>query len=164
MTALVILLPIVLLVAGFPIVVILLLTTAAALYFFTPVPLAALHQVFFGSLDNFTLLAIPFFVFAGEMMSRGGIAARLVGWTRCMLGRSKASLPMTTVGSMAVFGAISGSAPATIAAVGRITFQPMLNTGYDRKFASGLLTSSGVIDNVIPPSVAIIIYAAIAEQ
>ncbi len=164
MTLLVICLPLALLAAGFPVIVILLVTTAAALALFTPIPLAALHQVFFGSLDNFTLLAIPFFIFTGEMMGRGGIARRLVDWTRCILGRSKASLPLTTVGSMAVFGSISGSAPATIAAVGRITFEPMLKAGYDRRFCAGLMSSSGVIDNVIPPSVAIIIFAAIAEQ
>lgn len=157
------LLPIAMLAFGFPIIVILLVAAGVVITLFTPVPPAALHQVLFGTLDSFTLLAIPFFIFAGEVMSRGGIAARIVDWTRCLFGRSKASLPLTTVGSMAMFGSISGSAPATIAAVGRITLKPMLEAGYDRRFAAGLLTASGVIDNVIPPSVAIIIYAAVAE-
>lgn len=158
------LLPLALLLVGTPITILLLVTTGIALVAYTPIPPLALHQVLFGSLDSFALLAIPFFIFTGEVMSRGGLARRLVDWTRCLLGRSKASLPLTTVGSMAVFGSISGSAPATIAAVGRITFEPMLKAGYNRKFAAGLLTSSGVIDNVIPPSVAIIIYGAVAEQ
>lgn len=163
MTWVLLLLPMAMLAFGFPIVVILLVTSGVLVTLFTPVPPVALHQVLFGTLDSFTLLAIPFFIFAGEVMSRGGIAGRIVDWTRCLFGRSKASLPLTTVGSMAMFGSISGSAPATIAAVGRITLKPMLEAGYDRRFASGLLTASGVIDNVIPPSVAIIIFAAVAE-
>lgn len=157
-------LPIAMLLLGFPILVILLVTAAVALHFFTPIPTLAIHQVMFGTLDSFSLLAIPFFIFAAEMMSRGGIARRLVDWTRCLLGRSKASLPLTTVGSMAMFGSISGSAPATIAAVGRITVEPMLRAGYDRRYVSGLIASEGVIANVIPPSVAIIVYGAVAEQ
>ncbi len=163
MTWVMLLLPLAMLAIGFPVIVILLVSAGVVITLFTPVPPAALHQVLFGSLDSFTLLAIPFFIFTGEVMSRGGLAQRLVDWTRCLFGRSKASLPLTTVGSMTMFGAISGSAPATIAAVGRITLKPMLDAGYDKRFAAGLLTASGVIDNVIPPSVAIIIFAAVAE-
>lgn len=157
------LLPFALLVLGFPIVSTLLITSAIVLYFYFPIPPAALHQVMFGDMDSFVLLAIPFFVFTGEVMGQGGISRRLVFWTQSLFGRTKGSLPMTSVGSCVVFGAISGSAPATIAAVGRITHAPMLKAGYSPRFATGLLTASGLIDNVIPPSVALILYGVIAE-
>lgn len=156
-------LPFVLMVFGFPIVSVLLITSAIVLLAYFPIPPAALHQVMFGDMDSFVLLAIPFFVFTGEVMGQGGISRRLVFWTQSLFGRTKGSLPMTSVGSCVVFGAISGSAPATIAAVGRITHAPMLKAGYDPKFATGLLTASGLIDNVIPPSVALILYGATAE-
>ena len=158
------LLPVVLLVLGFPIFVILLATSAVVIVNFYSIPPTALHQVMFGTLDSSALLAVPFFIFAGEIMGYGGISRRLVAWTKSLLGGTKASLPITTVGTCVVFGAISGSSAATVAAVGRITFKPMVDAGYDVRFASGLLTASGLIDNMIPPAIAMILYAAVAEQ
>lgn len=158
------LVPIVLLFLGFPIFVVLLATAAIAIVIFYSIPLTVLHQVMFGSLDSAALLAVPFFIFAGEIMAAGGISGRLVAWAKSLFGRSKASLPITTVATCVVFGAISGSSAATVAAVGRITFRPMLDAGYDRRFATGLLTASGLIDNMIPPSIAMILYAIVAEQ
>jgi C4-dicarboxylate transporter DctM subunit len=158
------LVPIVLLFLGFPIFVVLLATAAVAIVIFYSIPLTVLHQVMFGSLDSAALLAVPFFIFAGEIMAAGGISGRLVAWAKSLFGRSKASLPITTVATCVVFGAISGSSAATVAAVGRITFRPMLDAGYDRRFATGLLTASGLIDNMIPPSIAMILYAIVAEQ
>jgi C4-dicarboxylate transporter, DctM subunit len=157
-------LPLVLLVLGFPIFVILLATSAIAIVCFYSIPPTALQQVMFGTLDSSALLAVPFFIFAGEIMGFGGISRRLVDWTKSLLGGTKASLPITTVGTCVVFGAISGSSAATVAAVGRITFKPMLDAGYDVRFATGLLTASGLIDNMIPPAIAMILYAAVAEQ
>jgi C4-dicarboxylate transporter DctM subunit len=157
-------LPLVLLVMGFPIFVILLATSAVAIICFYSIPPTALQQVMFGTLDSSALLAVPFFIFAGEIMGFGGISRRLVDWTRSLLGGTKASLPITTVGTCVVFGAISGSSAATVAAVGRITFKPMVDAGYDVRFATGLITASGLIDNMIPPAIAMILYAAVAEQ
>ena len=158
------LLPVVLLVLGFPIFVILLATSAIVIVNFYAIPPTALQQVMFGTLDSSALLAVPFFIFAGEVMGFGGISRRLVDWTKSLLGGTKASLPITTVGTCVVFGAISGSSAATVAAVGRITFKPMVDAGYDVRFATGLLTASGLIDNMIPPAIAMILYAAVAEQ
>ena len=158
------LLPLVLLVLGFPIFVILLATSAVVIVNFYSIPPTALQQVMFGTLDSSALLAVPFFIFAGEIMGYGGISRRLVDWTKSLLGGTKASLPITTVGTCVVFGAISGSSAATVAAVGRITFKPMVDAGYDVRFATGLLTASGLIDNMIPPAIAMILYAAVAEQ
>lgn len=158
------LLPIVLLLLGFPIFVILLATSAVVIINFYAIPPTALHQVMFGTLDSSALLAVPFFVFAGEVMGAGSISRRLVDWTRSLFGGVRASLPITTVATCVVFGAISGSSAATVAAVGRITFKPMVDAGYDRRFATGLLTASGLIDNMIPPAIAMILYAIVAEQ
>ena len=157
-------LPLVLLVLGFPIFVILLASSAIAIVCFYSIPPTALQQVMFGTLDSSALLAVPFFIFAGEIMGFGGVSRRLVDWTKSLLGGTKASLPITTVGTCVVFGAISGSSAATVAAVGRITFKPMVDAGYDVRFATGLLTASGLIDNMIPPAIAMILYAAVAEQ
>ena len=156
--------PIVLLVLGFPIFVILLATAAIVLMIFAPVPPMALHINMFGSVDKFALMAVPFFIFAGEIMGHGGISKRIVAWVLSIIGGVRGSLALTTVGTCTVFGAISGSSPATVAAVGRLLFGPLRNAGYSEKFSSGLLASSGAIAIVIPPSISMILYGASAEQ
>ena len=156
--------PIVLLVLGFPIFVILLATAAIVLMVFAPVPPMALHINMFGSVDKFALMAVPFFIFAGEIMGHGGISKRIVAWVLSIIGGVRGSLALTTVGTCTVFGAISGSSPATVAAVGRLLFGPLRNAGYSEKFSSGLLASSGAIAIVIPPSISMILYGASAEQ
>ncbi|MEQ8966690.1 MAG: TRAP transporter large permease [Azospirillaceae bacterium] len=157
-------LPVVLLAAGFPIFVALLAGAAVALAAFTNVPLAALHQSLFGGVDNYALLAVPFFVFAGELMARGGIAERLVDWVLSLVGHVRGSLGLTTVGTATLMGAISGSSPATVAAVGRALYPTLLEKGYGDRFSLGLITSSGAMAIVIPPSIAMILYGAAAEQ
>jgi C4-dicarboxylate transporter, DctM subunit len=164
MTWIMTLFPTALLLLGLPIYVTLLATCAIVIVFFYSIPATALPQIMFGSLDSSALLAVPFFIFAGEIMGTGGISRRLVNWSKALFGGTKASLPITTITTCVVFGAISGSSAATVASVGRITFQPMLDAGYDRRFAAGLLTASGLIDNMIPPSIAMILFAAVAEQ
>ena len=156
--------PIVLLVLGFPIFVILLATAAIVLMVFAPVPPMAMHINMFGSVDKFALMAVPFFIFAGEIMGHGGISKRIVAWVLSIIGGVRGSLALTTVGTCTVFGAISGSSPATVAAVGRLLFGPLRNAGYSEKFSSGLLASSGAIAIVIPPSISMILYGASAEQ
>lgn len=158
------LLPAALLLVGLPIYITLLATCAIVIVFFYSIPATALPQIMFGSLDNSALLAVPFFILAGEIMGTGGISRRLVEWSRSLFGGTRASLPITTISTCVVFGSISGSSAATVASVGRITYKPMIEAGYDRKFAVGLLTASGLIDNMIPPSIAMILFAAIAEQ
>ena len=111
--------PIVLLVLGFPIFVILLATAAIVLMIFAPVPPMALHINMFGSVDKFALMAVPFFIFAGEIMGHGGISKRIVAWVLSIIGGVRGSLALTTVGTCTVFGAISGSSPATVAAGAR---------------------------------------------
>lgn len=158
------LIPFTLLVLGLPIFLILLVTAIVLLAFFVPVPFTVIPQTMFGSIDKFALLAVPFFIFAGEVMGQGGISDRLIRWVRSMFGGVRGSLALTTVGTCEFFGAISGSSPATVAAVGRIMYPALRNDGYEERFALGLVTSSGAIASIIPPSILMILYGAAAEQ
>jgi C4-dicarboxylate transporter DctM subunit len=128
------------------------------------IPLAVVQQVMFGSIDKFSLLAIPYFIFAGELMARGSMAKRIINWVLAVFGRHHGSVPMATVGASSIFGAVSGSSPATVAAVGRMMFPILRENGYSERFSSGLVTAAGGVAIVIPPSIAMILYAASAEQ
>jgi C4-dicarboxylate transporter DctM subunit len=157
------LLPFALLCLGVPIYLIFLATAIVALWGFG-IPPTMIPQNIFGSIDSFTLLAVPFFIFAGEIMGRGGIAVRLVDWLMKMFGGVRGSLGLVTVASCELFGTMSGSSPATVAAVGRLMYPALLDRGYDEKFALGLVTSTGAIATVIPPSILMILYGASAEE
>ena len=157
-------LPFVLLFAGFPIYLVLLTACAAALLFFMNVPFSVLHQTLFGSIDAFALLAVPFFIYAGELMGRGSVAQRLVDVVQAGVGNVRGSLGVTTVGTSAIFGAISGVSAATVATVGRIMVPAMQRERYPEHFAAGLITAVGAIDIIIPPSVPMIIYGVAAQE
>ncbi len=157
-------LPFAMLIAGMPIFLILLMTAMLALAFLMNVPLAAAPQTMFGSIDKFSLLAVPFFIFAGEIMSHGGVSERLIRWVQSIMGGVRGSVALTTVGTCEVFGAISGSSPATVAAIGKTLYPALRAGGYDEKFSLGLLTSGGAIASIIPPSIMMILYGAAAEQ
>ncbi len=157
------LLPIVLLALGFPLFLILLATSAVVLVFFSDVPATAVHQVMFSSIDKYALLAVPFFIFAGDLMGKGGVSERLLRWVTSMIGGVRGSLPLTALGTTTVFGAISGSTAATVAAVGGLTYQRLRDAGYNEKFSTGLLISGAAIDNLIPPSIGFILYGIAAE-
>ena len=156
--------PIVLLVLGVPIYVCLLAGAVAALLFVTNVPTSVIPQVMFGSIDSFTLLAIPFFLFAGELMGRGAIADRLVRWCMAIFGGLRGSLGLVTISSCVVFGAISGSSAATVASIGRMMYPQLRENGYGERFSLGLITATGAIDILIPPSIMMILYAVSGEQ
>lgn len=158
------LIPFALLTLGLPIFLILLVTAIVLLAFFVNVPFTVIPQMMFGSIDKFALLAVPFFIFAGEVMGQGGISDRLIRWVQSMFGGVRGSLALTTVGTCEFFGAISGSSPATVAAVGRLMYPALRADGYEEKFALGLVTSSGAIASIIPPSILMILYGAAAEQ
>ena len=156
--------PVVLLVCGFPVFIVLLATSAAVILLATSLPLTMMPQVMFGSVDKFILLAVPFFIFAGELMSRGGISKRIVDWVLSLFGGVRGSLGLTTIGTCEFFGTMSGSSPATVAAVGRLLYPSLREHGYDERFSVGLITSSGAIAAVIPPSLVMILYGASAEE
>jgi C4-dicarboxylate transporter DctM subunit len=157
-------LPLLLLLAGFPIFVVLLAGSSVALVFVMKVPLSALHQNLYGAIDAFALLAVPFFIYAGELMGRGSVARRLVEVVQDGVGRVPGSLGVTAVGTSAIFGAISGASAATVATIGRIMVPAMRRGGYPEPFSAGLITAVGAIDIIIPPSIPMIVYAASAQE
>lgn len=164
MTWLIAIAPLLLLALGFPIYVVLLASTSTVALIYMDIPLTLVPQVMFGSLDKFTLLAVPFFIFAGEIMSEGGISRRIVQWLLSMLGALRGGLAFATVGACEFFGAVSGSSPATVAAIGKLMYPALLRGGYTDRFSLGLITSSGAIASVMPPSIVMILYGAAAEQ
>ena len=157
-------LPIILLVMGFPIFVILMVSSVICILFIMDLPITMVQIELVGSVDNYKLIAVPFFIFAGAIMAQGGISRRLVDWVISLMGAIRGSLALTTVGACTIFGAISGSSPATVAAIGGMLFPSLREKGYTEKFASGLLASSGAIAGIIPPSIAMILYGAAAEE
>jgi C4-dicarboxylate transporter DctM subunit len=157
-------LPVVLLTLGFPIFLILLVTAIVAVLTVTDIPTDAIQTYMFGSLDNFPLLAVPFFVLAGEIMAQGGIARRIIAMVMAMVGGVRGSLAVTTVAASELFGAMSHTAVGTVVAMGRMIYPALKEGGYNERFAVGLIASSGAIAVVIPPSIAMILYAVSAEQ
>jgi len=157
-------LPPVLLIAGLPIYLVLLVSAGAAILGFMSVPPTLIPQIMFGGLDKFALLSVPFFIFAGEIMARGGVSRRIVACILSLCGGFKAARPITTIAASEFFGAVSGSSPATVAAMGKLMYPSLREGGYSEKFSLGLLTSAGGIASVMPPSILMILYAASAEQ
>lgn len=149
---------------GAPIFVALLAGAALGLLLFPGPPLIALQQTIFGGLDAYALLAVPFFILAGELMAASGIADRLIALVRALFGRVPGSLGIAALGGSTLIGTICGSSAAAVAAVGRNMYPRLIVGGYGERRAAGLITSSGAIDIVIPPSIAMILYGAAAEQ
>ncbi|HEY6834203.1 MAG TPA: TRAP transporter large permease [Pseudolabrys sp.] len=156
-------LPFLLLLLGFPIFLLLLVTSLVILIAFFDVPMTVIPQIIFNSLNKYPLLAVPFFVFAGDLMSRGGISVRLLRWVASLIGGFRGNIPMTSLGFAALFGAISGVTTAATAAIGTLTYPRMREAGYNEKFASALITAEGALDNLIPPSIAMIIYGIASD-
>ena len=156
-------LPAILLILGLPIFVVLILTSLAAILLIAHVPLQAIQTYMFGSLDNFPLLAVPFFVLAGEIMGRGGIANRVVTWVVSIIGGVRGSLAVTTVASSELFGAMAHTSVGTVVAIGRLLFPSLTKHGYSERFAVSLITSSGAVAVIIPPSISMILYAMTAQ-
>lgn len=157
-------LPVALFVLGFPVYSVLLAAGTVTLATVMSVPPVAIHQVLFGGVENYALLAVPFFIFAGELMSRCGVSDRLVLWIQSFTGHLRGSLGVTTIASSTILGAVSGSSPATVAAVGRTLYPGLLKARYGKRFSLGLIASSGSVAIVIPPSIAMILYGASGEQ
>src|ERR1041384_6948460 len=111
--------PIVLLLLGFPIFLVLLTAVTVALVFYMHVPLFIVHQNLFASVNATPLLAVPFFIYAGELMGRGSVTQRLVDFVQAGVGSGRGSLGVTAVGTSAIFGAISGASAATVATIGK---------------------------------------------
>lgn len=126
--------------------------------FYGTLPDAAVVQKIFGGIDHTTLLAIPFFIFAAHLMGSGQIASTLVGFVRSMVGHWRGGMGHTVIGGSMAFGSVSGSAPATVAAMGKMVYPEMRRNGFSERFSLGLLVSSAETSLLIPPSITFIIY------
>jgi C4-dicarboxylate transporter DctM subunit len=151
----------ILLLLGMPIAVLLAVTTAVVLIIHTGTPLTILVQQLFNALDNYVLMAIPFFILAGGIMTKGAMARRLINIMNLMVGRFRGGAAIATVVACVFFAALSGSSPATVVAVGSIMFPALIKAGYGRNFATGLITSAGSLGIVIPPSIPMILYCLV---
>ena len=134
------------------------LSTALAMYFTSDIPLLMLAQKSVTGLDSFPLLAIPFFILAGALMCGGGISRRLVNLAEALVGFITGGLAMVTVLACMFFAAISGSAPATVAAIGSNLLPEMTRQGYPQRFSAALTASAGLIGVLIPPSIPFIVF------
>lgn len=156
--------PVVLMLAGFPIYLVLLAASAATVAWTMNMPLVALHQYLFSSVNAYALLALPFFILAGEIMDRGGIAGRLVAVMRASMGRVPGKVALTGVSGGAVFGAITGVGAASVATISKVMLPSMRADGYPDSFTAGLLVSVGAVGVILPPSIPMIVYAAAADE
>lgn len=115
------------------------------------------------ALDSFPLLAVPLFMLAGDLMTQGGLAKRLFSFADALLGRFNGGLAISTVAACMLFGAISGSSPATVAAIGSMTVPLLVKSGYELRFAAVLVTCAGTLGVIVPPSIPMIIYGMSAS-
>ena len=147
-----------LLIINIPIAVSMGLATLAAIAIIGKVPTLLVVQRMFTGMDSFPLLAIPLFMVAGLLMERGGISRRLIGFASSLVGRVYGGLGIITILACMFFAAISGSAPATVVAIGSVMLPAMVREGYDKTFAVAILASAGTIGVIIPPSIPFVTY------
>ena len=147
-----------------PIAISLGISAVMFLLLLSSLPVDLVIQSYISGVDSFPLLAVPFFILAGDIMVEGGISIRLVRFSMSLMKNIRGALGLVAVLTAAIFAAISGSGPATVAAVGSVMIPSMIRNGYDRSFTCALLASAGTLGPVIPPSICFIIYGLVAQQ
>src|SRR5699024_3732876 len=154
---------ILLLVLGVPIGITTGLSSIAAIYS-SGIGLDVIVQKIYSGVNSFSLMAIPFFIFAGDIMLEGGASKKLIDFANKLFGWITGGLPITAVVSSMFFAALSGSSPATVAGVGGVMIPNLKDNGYDGKFSVGLLCAAGSLGIVIPPSITMMSYGVVSEQ
>ncbi len=153
----------VLLVMGVPIMASLLGATVLAAMVSGQSVLAVVQR-YFGSVDSFSLLAVPFFMLSGTIMEKGGVSKRLIQFISLDLDKLPGGLAIVTIVASTFFGAISGSAPATVAAIGGIMLPAMLSAGYEKGFALATIATAGCLGSIIPPSIMMVNYGVSVNE
>lgn len=143
---------------GMPIAYALVLCSGITLVTTDFADLVILVQRMFGGLDSFPILACPLFILAGYIMEGSSMSQRLVDWASCVCGRTRGGVGTVTVVACAIFAALTGSGPATVAAIGAIMYPALVNAGYPRNSSAALVAAGGALGPVIPPSIVMIIY------
>lgn len=152
-----------LLVLAVPVGIALALSSIIGLELFSAAPMEIASQRLVSGIRNYSLLAIPLYVFAGSLMNAGGITHRLVAFAESLVGRMRGGLAQTTIITTAVFGGISGSQVADTTSVGRLMIPQMVRAGYDRRYTASLMATAGAIFLTIPPSINLIVYGVLAQ-
>jgi len=158
-TAIIFALLIALMLTGMPISIALGLTVLTFLFFLTSVPIESVALKLFTGIENFEIMAIPFFILAGNFLTHGGVARRMINFATSMVGHWYGGLGLAGVVACALFAAISGSSPATVIAIGAILMPAMIAQGFPKRFGAGVITTSGALGILIPPSIVMVIYA-----
>ena len=148
---------------GLPVAMALGLSSVLTVLLFEHDTLASLALTFFQTMDLFTLLAIPFFVLAANLLTTGGIAKRMIAFAVAAVGHLPGGLAIASVLACMLFAAVSGSSPATVAAIGAITIPAMERAGYTQSFATGVIVNAGTLGILIPPSIAMVVFAAATD-
>src|SRR5438876_594962 len=148
-----------LMLTGMPISIALGLTVLTFLYTMTTVPIEAVALKLFTGIENFEIMAIPFFILAGNFLTHGGVARRMIAFATAMVGHWHGGLGLAGVVACALFAAISGSSPATVVAIGAIILPAMVQQGFPKRFGAGVITTSGALGILIPPSIVMVIYS-----
>ena len=149
----------VLMLTGMPISIALGLTVLTFLFTMTQVPLEAVALKLFTGIEKFEIMAIPFFILAGNFLTHGGVAKRMIRFGTAMVGHLHGGLALAGVLACALFAAVSGSSPATVVAIGSILLPAMVKQGFPKSFGVGVIGTAGALGILIPPSIVMVIYA-----
>jgi len=147
-----------LMLTGMPISIALGLTVLTFLFFLTTVPIEAVALKLFTGIESFEIMAIPFFILAGNFLTHGGVARRMIRFTTSMVGHMHGGLGLAGVAACAMFAAISGSSVATVVAIGSIMMPAMVDHGYPKRFGVGVISTSGALGILVPPSIILVLY------
>nr|MDQ2734692.1 TRAP transporter large permease subunit [Pseudomonadota bacterium] len=148
---------------GMPVAIALGLSSILTILFFAQDSLASLSLSLYETSEQFTLLAIPFFILGGTFMTTGGVAKRMIRFANACIGHFHGGLAMASVLACMLFAAVSGSSPATVVAVGSIVIAGMVRAGYPQNFAAGVICNAGTLGILIPPSIVMVVYGAATE-
>ncbi|MBB5367828.1 MULTISPECIES: TRAP transporter large permease [unclassified Janthinobacterium] len=148
-----------LMLTGMPISISLGLTVLTFLFTMTNVPIESVALKIFTGIEKFEIMAIPFFILAGNFLTHGGVARRMINFASSMVGHWHGGLALAGVMACALFAAVSGSSPATVVAIGSIILPAMVKQGYPRAFGAGVITTSGALGILIPPSIVMVMYS-----
>jgi C4-dicarboxylate transporter, DctM subunit len=148
-----------LMLTGMPISISLGLTVLTFLFTMTQVPIESVALKLFTGIEKFEIMAIPFFILAGNFLTHGGVAKRMIRFATSMIGHWHGGLGLAGVMACALFAAVSGSSPATVVAIGSVILPAMVKQGFPKKFGAGVITTSGALGILIPPSIAMVMYS-----
>ena len=148
-----------LMLTGMPVSISLGLTVLSFLFFFTQVPIESVAMKLFTGIESFEIMAIPFFILAGGFLTHGGVARRMIRFATAMVGHWHGGLGLSGVVACALFAAMAGSSPATVVAIGSILMPAMVKAGFPKRFGAGVVTTSGALGILIPPSIVMVMYA-----